>query len=118
MKLNFTSKEILHNLPYTALTVTVDKTTTGTVDEKGRKILPAGTVVFGDGASVFKDRTKKVKKSTGEEADGIILHDVDVTDGDKEVAMVYQGTVRSDRVIDYADTIDKALPQIKFIKGI
>ena len=44
----FNEKEILHNLDYEAISVTVDKTTTGTVDEGGRKILKAGTFLAGD----------------------------------------------------------------------
>ena len=76
----FNEKEILHNLDYEAISVTVDKTTTGTVDEGGRKILKAGTFLAGDGKSIFEDRTKKVIKLTNDAAatyvDGVALHDV------------------------------------------
>ena len=120
----FNELEILHNLDYEAISVTVDKSTTGTVVENGRKILKAGTVVAGDGKSIFEDRTKKVKKLTNAVSatyvDGILLHDVDVTDEDVTVAIVYRGTVREDRCEN--GTIDanvKAkLNHIQFVKGI
>lgn len=119
-----TSAEILHNLPYEAISVTVDKTTTGTVSENGRKILKAGTLLAGDGASIFADRTKKVKKLTNDAAaeyvDGILLTDVDVTDGDASAALVYRGTIREDRC--NGGTVDanvKAkLPHVQFVKGV
>jgi len=57
----FGNAEILHNLPYEAISVTVDKTTTGTVTENARTILKAGTLIAGDGTSIFDDRTKKCK---------------------------------------------------------
>lgn len=58
----FGNAEILHNLPYEAISVTVDKSTTGTVDENARKILKAGTLLAGDGASIFADRSKRLKQ--------------------------------------------------------
>ncbi|CRH93182.1 Uncharacterised protein [Chlamydia trachomatis] len=113
-------KEILHNLPYEAISVTVDKTTEGTILEDGKKILKAGTIVAGDGASIFDDRTKKVKKVTSgaSKADGITLHDVDLTKGNAVVALVYAGTVRSDRVAEFAEETKAALPRIQFVKGV
>ena len=79
----FGNAEILHNTPYEAISVLVDKTTTGTVTENGRKVLKAGAILSGDGASIFDDRTKKVKVETNPSeanyVDGILLSDVDVT---------------------------------------
>jgi len=113
----------LHNTPYEAISVLVDKTTTGTVVENGRKVLKAGAILSGDGASIFEDRTKKVKveANTTEAAyvDGILLYDVDVTDKDAVAALVYRGTLREDKV--NGGTVDanvKAkLPHIQFVKG-
>lgn len=114
-----TSQEILHNLPYEAISVTVDATTEGTEIVNGRKLLKAGTVLYGDGGSIFEDRTRKVKKAAANTAaDGILLYDVDLTDGDAAVALVYRGTVRSDRVVGYTSELDSALPQIKFVAGV
>lgn len=115
----FTKKEILHNFPYEGLSVTVDKTTTGTETVDGRKILRAGTILVGAGGSNLKDRKRKVKKATDETAaDGILLHDVDVTDEDAVVSMIIKGTVRADRVAGYTDALDALLPNITFIKGV
>lgn len=115
----FVNKEILHNLPFEGITVTIDKTTTGTVDENGRKILKAGTLLAGDGASIFKDRTKKAKavEASAGSIDGVLLYDVDVTDEDTEASLVYRGTVYADKVAGYTDEVDAKLPGIKFVKG-
>ncbi|MBS4462824.1 MULTISPECIES: hypothetical protein [unclassified Facklamia] len=118
-----TQKEILHNLPFEALSVTVDKSTTGTKTINGRKMLLAGTIVAGDGVSVFENRAKKVKTvttpATAERIDGILLHDVDVTEGDATASMVFRGTVREDKIGN--GTVDAnvktKLPHIVFIKG-
>lgn len=116
--------EILHNLPYEAISVTVDKTTTGTVSENGRKILKAGTLLAGDGASIFEDRTNKVKKLLNESSaayvDGVLLTDVDVTDGDAAASCVFRGTIREDKTNGGAvDANVKAkLPHIQFVKGV
>lgn len=115
----FTKKEILHNFPYEGLSVTVDKATTGTELVDGRKILRAGTILAGVGGSNLKDRSLKVQKAPdATAADGILLHDVDLTDEDAVVSMVIKGTVRADRVVDYADTLDALLPNITFIQGV
>ena len=121
----FNEKEILHNLDYEAISVTVDKTTTGTVDEGGRKILKAGTFLAGDGKSIFEDRTKKVKKLTNDAAatyvDGVALHDVDLTDGDAVVACVFKGTLREDKCNSGAAVegkVKEKLNLIKFVKGV
>ena len=120
----FTTQEILHNLPYEAISVTVDKATTGTVVENGRKVLKDGTLLAGDGASIFEDRTKKVKKLTGDATatyvDGILLYDVDVTDGDATASCVYRGTVREDRCSGGSvdANVKVKLAHIQFVKGV
>lgn len=117
-----TSKEILHNLDYDAISVTLDS------KKFGEGIASAGTVLAGDSASVFKDRSQKVKAvQNGEIAgathiDGILLTDVDLTDGDATGACVYRGTVNADKLTDSnigKDTteLSKKLPHIVFIKG-
>lgn len=113
------SKNILRNTPYEAMPVTISKDTTGFEEVNGRKILPAGTVVAGVTKSVFDDETQArvaVKVAGEAVADGIILNDVDITDKDKSVAMVYKGTVYADKIIDLNDTIKGQLPLIKFVK--
>lgn len=113
------SKNILHNLPYESISVMVSKETTGTTPVNGRTILPAGTILAGVDGSVFDDETHKrlAVKATGEAVpDGITLNDVDVTEKDATVAMVFRGTVYADKIIDYADTVKAQLPDIKFVK--
>lgn len=119
----FGNAEILHNTPYEAISVLVDKTTTGTVTENGRKVLKAGAILSGDGASIFDDRTKKVKaEANAAEAtyiDGVLLYDVDVTDKDAVASLVYRGTLREDKVnggtVDA--NVEAKLPHIQFVKG-
>lgn len=119
----FGNAEILHNTPYEAISVLVDKTTTGTVVENGRTVLKAGAILSGDGASVFSDRTKKVKVVTNLSGatyvDGILLYDVDVTDKDAVASLVYRGTLREDKIgTGTVDANVKAkLPHIQFVKG-
>lgn len=113
------SKNILHNMPYESISVTVSKDTTGTEMINNRKVLPAGTVLAGVDGSVFDDETQArlAVKATGEAvADGITLNDVDVTDRDGSVALVFRGTVYADKIVDYADTLKAQLPGIKFVK--
>ncbi|MCB2835990.1 head decoration protein [Streptococcus dysgalactiae subsp. dysgalactiae] len=117
-----TSKEILHNLDYEAMSVTLDSSTIG------KKVVPAGTVLAGVSGSVFKDRKQKVKAVANHEVSGesnicgILLTDVDLTNGDKAGACVYRGTVNADKLADSSivenhDELATKLPHIVFIKG-
>ncbi len=119
----FNNAEILHNTPYEAISVLVDKTTTGTVVESGRTILKAGAILSGVGGSIFEDRTKKVKVETNPSeatyVDGILLYDVDVTEKDAVASLVYRGTLREDKI--GSGTVDanvkSKLSHIQFVKG-
>lgn len=119
----FNNAEILHNTPYEAISVLVDKTTTGTVIESGRTILKAGAILSGVGGSIFEDRTKKVKVETNPSeatyVDGILLYDVDVTEKDAVASLVYRGTLREDKI--GSGTVDanvkSKLSHIQFVKG-
>ncbi|AKI35192.1 TPA: head decoration protein [Streptococcus pyogenes] len=117
-----TSKEILHNPDYEAISVTLDS------EKIGKKVVPAGTVLAGVSVSVFKDRKQKVKTVTNEEVttkeyvDGILLTDVDVTNGDATGACVYRGTINADKLADSSvaenyEDLEEVLPHIQFIKG-
>lgn len=110
--------EILHNMACEAISVTIDKETTGTVIENGRKILKAGTLLAGDGASIFENRSKKVK-ANATAPDGVLLYDADVTEGDAVASLVYRGTLRADKVNGgtVSDAIKGKLPHIQFVKG-
>ncbi|HHD5663585.1 TPA: head decoration protein [Streptococcus pyogenes] len=117
-----TSKEILHNLPYEAISVTLDSS------ELGKKIIKAGTVLAGKEKSVFEDRTQKVKEvkngdlASAKHVDGILLTDVDLTNGDAVGSCVYRGTINADKLADSSvaenyDDLEEVLPHIVFIKG-
>ncbi|HGI2098884.1 TPA: head decoration protein [Streptococcus agalactiae] len=117
-----TSKEILHNLPYEAISVTLD------ASKFGNGLASAGTVLAGIDESVFKDRTKKVKPVQNSEVDGeahidgILLTDVDLSKGNAAGPLVYRGTVNSDKLADSALAKDPSklatkLPHIVFVKG-
>ncbi|HFU4450219.1 TPA: hypothetical protein ACGO97_000171 [Streptococcus suis] len=115
----FGTAEILHNTPFESISVTVDKTTSGTVIENTRKILKAGTLLAGDEASIFADRSKKVKVNTST-PDGVLLYDVDVTEDDAVASLVYRGTLREDKVNGgtVPEGAKTALKHIQFVKGV
>ncbi|VHB92202.1 head decoration protein [Streptococcus pyogenes] len=125
-----TSKEILHNLDYDAISVTIDSQDSKAVAEKyGKKIIPAGTVLAGKSKSIFTDRSEKVKiidniaAGSAGYIDGILLTDVDVTNGDATGTCVYRGTINADKLADATlaqdptKSLTKHLPHIVFIKG-
>lgn len=62
-----------------------------TANSAGRKIIKAGTPVGGT-TSVLDKRQTVLSQSTTN-AQGIILHDVDVTDGDTNATLVLKGQV-------------------------
>ena len=63
---------------------------TGIEAVNGRKILKAGTPV--GGADILTNRQAVLSKNT-EAPVGIVLHDVDVTDGDENATLVLKGQV-------------------------
>ena len=77
-------------------------------DEKtGKKIIKAGTAIGGS-TSVFGKRDEVLNKTkTAEEAQGILLHDVDVTAGDNNGTMLVAGYVDTNKIEnkDYNDAV-------------
>lgn len=111
--------EILHNLDYEAISGTVSKDSAGTITDNGRKVLPAGTLVTGVTESIFNNRRQLVTQTEGSAGtiDGVTLYDVDITNDDAEVAIVYVGTVWANEVqVEVTDAIRKALPRITFVQ--
>lgn len=92
-----------------------------TADEDGKKIVKAGTPLSGD---LTARGTAFVKATTTEgvsNAVGILLHDVDVTDGTKNAQVVIFGTFDLNKFdADVAELITSAvksaLKMIQFIK--
>lgn len=97
------------------------------VTRDGRKIVPAGTPLSGSltarNTAFVKavDNTAESGASNGKPATGVLLHDVDVTDGDTNGTLLIWGFVDLNKI----DTITAALltatrqgemPSIKFLK--
>ncbi|HHU5073430.1 TPA: head decoration protein, partial [Streptococcus agalactiae] len=60
--------------------------------------------------------------SGADHIDGILLTDVDLSKGDATGALVYRGTVNSDKLVDQelakdTSTLATKLPHIVFVKG-
>ena len=89
------AKDILYLLDdYTAITVNVSATGV-TAGADGKKIVPAGTVIGG----VLEDPTQAAVAAEGGSgegavaAEGVLMHDVDVTDGDALGTMIIRGVL-------------------------
>lgn len=96
--------------PQVSVGVVVDSTA-GTEDETtGRTIVKAGTPLNGDLTARNTAFVKAADDSTGSAGDakpavGVLLHDVDVTDGDANGALLIFGFVNLERI----DTTTAAL---------
>ena len=84
----------------------------------GRKILKAGTPV--GGADVLTNRQAVISKNTDAPV-GIVLHDVDVTDGDENATLVLKGQVDllklDEDVVTLVNTAKSKLKDIIFMNG-
>lgn len=86
-------------------------------DANGKKIVKAGTPVVGD----LTARDAAFTVATGDDATGVILHDVDVTTGTANSQVVVFGFVdisklEADVVTKLTANIKKSLNMIKFVK--
>lgn len=75
--------------------VIVDKTV-GTAGEDGRKIVKAGTPLNGN--LTTRDTAFVAAKDTSNPAVGVLLHDVDVTDGNANGTLLIWGFVNLNRM--------------------
>lgn len=90
---------------------------TGAVTVDGKKIIKAGTPVKGD----LKDRTTAFAKEA-DAPNAIVLHDVDVTNGENNGTIVVAGAIDLNRLdADAAElitaTVEEKLPRIIFFKS-
>lgn len=88
---------------------------------EGRKIIKAGTPLYiGTGKDVYKDRFEKLTVA-GDVLAGIARHNVDVTDGDTNDAILTQGYVEFYRlesdVQAKVEAVESQLTNIKFVRG-
>lgn len=88
-------------------------------DTNGRKIIKAGTPVGGT-TSVLTNRQTVLTKGA-ENAQGIVLHDVDVTDGDGRATLVLAGYVDlyklDSDVVTLVTSAASTLTKITFLNG-
>lgn len=90
-------------------------------DERGKKIIKAGTPVSGD--LTQRETPFKPISTSGEGspvAEGVLLHDVDVTEGDGNATLLLFGFVNLNRLDDetkklITDSVKADLTMIKFI---
>lgn len=86
--------------------------------DDGRKIIKAGTPV-GGATNVLENRQTVLE--TDGTAQGVILHDVDVTEGNNNATLVVAGYVDllklEDSVLALVETAKGNLPKITFMKG-
>lgn len=91
-----------------------------TANADGRKIIPAGTPVGGT-TSVLTTRntvlTVTNTSATGENAQGVLRHDVDVTDGNANATMIVRGEVDSSKCPVIVAEAKTALTHIIFVNG-
>ena len=102
-------------------TIPVQVTNTGvTADADGKKIIKAGTPIGGS-TNVLENRNTVLVVANGSTAQGVILHDVDVTAGQENATMVVAGYVDLNKIAvadqPVADA-KEALTKITFMKGI
>lgn len=113
------SQEILYDSRYKSVPVTVASEQVTATD--GRKVLKAGTFIKAETGSIFDDRSQRVVETAGTSGaiDGILLYDVDVTDGDAVGACVYNGTVWANKVGtgNITANMRTQLPQVTFVQG-
>lgn len=89
-----------------------------TADSNGRKIIPAGTPVGGT-TNALEDETAVLSVVSDATAQGILEHDVDVTDGTANGTMIVHGYINENRIpksVTIPDAVKKALPNVVFFK--
>ena len=86
------------------------------VEESGRKIAKAGTPLTGD----LDARTTAFTEGSDANAIGVLLHDVDVTAGDSNGAILLFGFVNTNRIDEttkakLTTNVKAKMPMIKFV---
>ena len=107
--------------PHLAFTISAIVGSTGvTNNAEGRKVIPAGTPVGGT-TSVLATRSTVLQvtntNSNGANAQGVLLHDVDVTNGNTNAQVVIRGVVDSSKCPTIDATAKTALTLITFVNG-
>jgi hypothetical protein len=105
--------------PELAFTIGCLVTNTGlSADENGKKILKAGTPV--GGGDVLTNRQTVLEQNTSAPV-GVVLHDVDVTEGQENATLVVKGIVDIEKldsdVITLVNAAKENLSEITFMSG-
>lgn len=94
--------QILYNVQHQmSVSIKIGKNFAGAVTENGRKIVKAGTPLTGD----LTNRAVAFTAAGDNNAKGVLLHDVDVTEQDANATLLIWGFVNLNRV----DATPKAL---------
>ena len=107
--------------PDNAFEIGVQVGNTGvSADSNGRKIIKAGTPVGGT-VSALETRNTVLSvtntSSNGANAQGILRHDVDVTNGNANATMIVRGEVDSSKCPTIVAEAKTALTHIIFVNG-
>lgn len=100
-----------------ALSVTVNDTGVQ-ANSFGRKIIPAGTTVGGE-TSALQDEKAVLSVVTDGTAQGVLEHEVDVTDGTASGTMIIHGYINEKRLpagVTITEEAKKAMPDVVFFK--
>lgn len=116
-KVSATTNKTILIAPELAFAMSCKVANTGVTEVGGKKIVKAGTPLAGD----LLNRDTAFTVTTGSDAVGIILHDVDVTEGTKNAQVVVFGFVdmtklESDVASKYTENVKSALSKITLVK--
>ena len=100
--------------------IVVDDAVVTSADPNGKKIAKAGTPLTGNLDERGTAFTAAVGSGASNNAVGILLHDVDVTDGDANGTLLIFGFVNTDRIDETTKAkitadVKAKLPMIKFM---
>lgn len=103
--------------PDNAFQIGVQVGNTGvSANTEGRKIIKAGTPVGGS-TNVLKTRNAVLQVVSGATAQGVLRHDVDVTDGNANATLIVRGEVDSSKCPTISAETETALAHIIFVNG-
>lgn len=119
---NYTAEKTILIAPELAFAIPVKVTNTGvSADSEGRKIIKAGTPIGGTTNVLQNRQTELTVTNTADAAansQGILLHDVDVTDGQNNGTILIDGYVDINKLdVEVVADAQKALTRIVFMKG-
>jgi hypothetical protein len=85
-------------------------------DERGKKIVRAGTLIGGGGVGTLLDKELMVTENNNADCEGVLLDDVDVTYGPMPGAMVFKGNINLNKIPEAPVSAAAAkLPMVRFL---